>query len=137
MIVAFSVVAVYWLTSSVWSFISVQKAMMKPVPVAVSGKVVSGIDDQPLEDVMVRFYPRGPRGMEAAAVTDKEGNFTVGTFTKTDGAVAGPYVVTLEPINRRLAGFIPPEFVEPSKSPLKVEVSKTGPNQLDPFKVKM
>lgn len=136
-LIAASLFVAYWVTSWGWGFISIQRSTMKPEPIAVSGKVLSDVDGQPLEDVMVRFYPQQAPGMEASAVTDKQGNFNLGTFAKTDGAVAGSYVVTLEPINRRSAAFIPPEFVAPEKSPLKAEVTRTGPNQLDPFKIKL
>ena len=86
---------------------------------------------------MVRFHAQQAPGLEASAVTDKHGKFVLGTFTKQDGAVPGRYVVTVEPVGRRVAAFIPPEFIQPDKSPLKAEVGRSGPNQLAPFKLKL
>ena len=77
----------YWTTSVAWGFIHSWNVTTKPVPVEVSKARINGVDGQALPDVTVRFYPQKGSGLEANAVTDHEGKFGVGTFTKSDGAV--------------------------------------------------
>lgn len=126
----------YWIGSFGWGYFRDSRAMTKPVPIEVSGSVL-GSDGQPLPDAMIRFYPQKPQCLESTAVTDSAGKFAAGTFTKNDGVVPGPYIVTVEPRDRKAAAFIPPEYNSPDKSPLRVEIDRNGPNQLKPFKLKL
>ena len=134
--VAAGLFLLYWIGTFSWGMIRDRNATIKPVPVEVSGSVI-GSDGQPLPDVMVRFYPQKAPGLEATAVSESGGKFVAGTFSKTDGVVPGPYIVTVEPRDRKTVAFIPPEYLLPEKSPLKVDIDRSGPNTLKPFKLKL
>jgi len=61
---------------------------------------------KPLDFHRVSFIPDGKR--PAAAVTDAEGRFTLGTNAEGDGAVVGKHVITVEYVG-------PPSNDEPGK----------------------
>lgn len=64
---------------------------VKPPTFSVSGKVT--YKNQPVADATVVLTAQTPGGQGAVGNTDSEGNYEVGTFGKSDGAVAGKYLV--------------------------------------------
>jgi len=64
----------------------------RPKTVPVSGTVT--LDGQPVDGASVTFYPASG-GRPAMGTTDAQGNFTLTTFEKGDGAIPGTYNVTV------------------------------------------
>jgi hypothetical protein len=81
---------------------------------------------------VVLFHPKDPPGNEAMGYIEADGTFKMTTFGKEDGAIAGRYVVTIEPLANRAPGGqvkptaaearIPRRYWEEETSDLNVEV---------------
>ena len=117
----------------------------KKVPVfAVRGQV--RFNGQPVPQAFVVFHPQGLDSAELVrptSRTDKDGYFTLSTYTADDGAPAGDYVVTVEwrPLVKGLSGDpepgpnrLPDRYHSPATSPLHVQIVE-GPNDLQPLDV--
>lgn len=113
-----------------------------PVVYPVSGRVT--VDGEPVEGAAVGMIP-AVGGRHGAAVTDANGDFVVGTFTPSDGALAGEHkiVVTkvkmIKPGNER-AGIapeyeyvVPGRYDDPETSGLNVTVTK----EMEPLKLEL
>jgi hypothetical protein len=110
----------------------------KPVYPA-KGKVV-GADGKPLAGAIVTLHPTEAltdHRHKPAGMADEEGNFTLGTYTETDGAPAGDYVVTVEWRRVRKSPMepVPPDrlggkFSNPKSSQLKQTIVK-GENRIE------
>jgi hypothetical protein len=77
--------------------------------VAVSGKVVDAAGE-PVRFASIVFEPKDRgRGVEATGMLDKNGKFTLRTYSNSepDGAVKGSYLVRLEPLEAGVLGKIP------------------------------
>jgi len=136
-LVAASVFALYWMTTTAWGFIAGRARMSKPNTVAVSGKVVDDKGDKPLGDVRVIFVPDGTLGARlASGTTKKDGSFSLSTFGNEDGAVPGKYAVTITPVSQANAAAIPSRYMEKETTPLKIEIKDDGPNEVPMLKVK-
>jgi hypothetical protein len=100
---------------------------------------------KPLAGASLIFHPldAAPDDVrhKPATTTDKEGQFTLTTYTENDGAPAGEYAVTIEwrPIPRspmepekpdRLNG----KYRDPKTTPFRATV-KSGTNELEPFRL--
>ena len=75
----------------------------RPDRTPVSGTVTIG--GVPVTGAMVVFSPAtedGGRG--ATGITDDSGNFVLGTFERTDGAVPGDYIVLVSKLEQEKAG---------------------------------
>ena len=94
---------------------------------------------KPLDFYRVNFLPVGKR--PAAAVTDANGTFVLGTNAVGDGAVAGRHVVTVEyvgpPVNEEPGKEtftlppepkvkVPPKFSSVEASGLVIEIPESG-----------
>ena len=62
----------------------------------VEGQVL--LEGRPMPGALVIFHPQGggPKAPRPTAHADKDGKFRLTTYTKQDGAPAGPYSVTVE-----------------------------------------
>jgi hypothetical protein len=100
---------------------------------------------EPLEDYMITFYPKDGK-RPAAAKTDNEGRFTLGTNGANDGAVPGEHLVTIvyvgperqeEPGKEEFKPLppakvsIPAKFGDPKTTDLAVQVPAEGSSNLD------
>jgi hypothetical protein len=97
-------------------------AIIKSV-VPLSGKVTYG-DGQPVSKVTIIFNAKSPPGNDANAVTEADGSFKLGTFSKEDGLIPGKYVVTFEQGTTQM----PKRYKNVSTSPLVVEVTSETKN---------
>ena len=101
----------------------------------VKGQVM--MDGKPLDGVMVYFMPdpeKGTEGGMSTCVTDSDGRFVMkyGWEGSEEGAAIGWHRVTLEDFvseNYRGSGKppaprVPRNYMDPSKTPLKVEVKE-------------
>ncbi|MEO1527086.1 MAG: hypothetical protein AAFX06_16730 [Planctomycetota bacterium] len=99
----------------------------------VTGTLTKG--GQPLDGVMVYFMPdptKGTAGGVSSCVTDEEGKFVLnyGFEDGDSGAAIGWHCVTLEDFvsenfrgpGRPPASRVPKKYMDPFKTPLKVEV---------------
>jgi 3',5'-cyclic AMP phosphodiesterase CpdA len=112
------------------------------VPVyPVRGKVT--LDGQPLATAVVTFtqtnLAAGARPITADGVTAADGSFTLSTYTKFDGAPAGPFKVTVAPNTRRPGGLVidekdlpkvPAQYRSAATTSLTATVEKSGPYEL-------
>jgi hypothetical protein len=91
----------------------------------------------PLAEADVAFTPTG--GRPATGRTDAAGRFTLTTFRTNDGAMTGEHIVTVckhvkKDPNATGAYFdylqvTPEKFGRPSESPLRADVTASGPNE--------
>ena len=98
----------------------------------------------PLTAGIVVFHPKSKPGVEATGIVAADGTFKMATFGKSDGAIPGEYLVSVEPLALRAPGGkvkmtqaearIPRMYLTPETSFLKVEV-KAGENELEPFRL--
>lgn len=106
----------------------------RPSTYAVTGTVT--YQGKPVEDAGVQFMPKRMR--PAGARTDKEGHFRLTTFLNADGAAAGEHLVCItklipapstkdEPYKQAI-NVLPARYGNPLKSPLKANVTTSGPN---------
>lgn len=115
----------------------------KSETVPVTGTVM--FKGQPAANAEVMFNAK--QGRLATGVTDESGKFTLSTAKPNDGAMPGEYIVTLAeyyppekppPMPRDggpLPTRFPPNYGNPSKSPLTVTVERNGKNDFQ-FDVK-
>ena len=89
------------------------------------------------DEADVAFTPKG--GRPASGRTDAAGRFTLTTFRTNDGAMIGQHIVTVckhvkKAPNATGAYFdylqvTPEKFGRPSESPLRADVTASGPNE--------
>lgn len=99
---------------------------------------------KPLDFYRVSFIPEGKRS--AAAITDAEGRFTLGTNAEGDGAVVGHHIVTVEyvgpPSNEEpgketfapppaAATTVPAKFTSTETSGVSIEIPEPGNTNLE------
>lgn len=106
--------------------------------VAVTGTVT--LNGQPADSVEVMFNPQGS-GRMATSHTDASGRFSLSTAAPGDGALPGDYAVTLTeyyppgkpPAMPKGGGLLPsrfpPQYQNPTQSPLKAKVERGGKNE--------
>ncbi len=100
---------------------------------------------EPLENYMVTFYPKDGK-RPAAAKTDEEGRFTLGTNGPNDGAVPGSHSVTVVYVGPEIQQepgkeepytppppkvTIPAKYGDPKTTDLTLEVPAKGSDSLD------
>jgi hypothetical protein len=64
-------------------------------PETASVEGVVRLDGKPLTSGMVTFFPKA--GRSASGLIQADGTFVIGTYKNSDGALAGPYKVTVTP----------------------------------------
>jgi hypothetical protein len=105
------------------------------------GKVL--VDGKPAAGVVVRLVPADALGdhdaLQPFATTGENGDFSLGTYDKGDGAPAGRYKVTLFQPDRPPGPAHPNDllggqYADPQLSKIEVVISE-GPNTLKPFEV--
>jgi len=106
-----------------------------PLTMPVKGTVT--FQGSPLAEADVAFTPKG--GRPASGRTDAAGRFTLTTFRTNDGAMIGEHTVTVckhvkKDPNATGAYFdysqvTPEKFGRPSESPLRADVTASGPNE--------
>ena len=97
---------------------------IKASVVPVSGVVKVG--DSPLGGVVITFTPRSKAGGEAMAVTEADGSYKLGTFSKDDGAIPGGYIVSFAPAPGKTDTRIPKPYRSEQTSTLRVEIPANG-----------
>lgn len=121
----------------------------RPKRIAVSGTVTLG--GMPVEGATVSLHPAGD-GKGALGITDSAGKFTLGTFDKNDGAVAGDYKVTITKLESASSGtqpapgepgynpnpksqppknLLPVKYADPTKSGLTATIADQARTDLD------
>lgn len=107
----------------------------------VTGKVLTA-EGGPIDHALVVLHSQSsntaapkPRG-----TTTADGSFELSTFNTGDGAPEGRYQVSIErwlrkDPNESPVNHLPPNLASPATSGIEVEV-KSGPNALDPFKLR-
>lgn len=102
----------------------------------VSGRVT--LDGTPLADATVSFIP--DQGRPASGTTDAEGRFQLTTLTPGDGVLSGDHKVTVMKYAdhdleknpyAKLVSLVPIQYVELKTTPLKVNVPKSGDQNLE------
>ena len=106
-----------------------------PLTMPVKGTVT--FQGSPLAEADVAFTPTG--GRPASGRTDTVGRFMLTTFRTNDGAMIGQHIVTVckhvkKDPNATGAYFdyvqvTPEEFGRPNESPLRADVTASGPNE--------
>lgn len=103
------------------------------------------LDDAPLPNALVTFYPEDTKGFSATATTDEEGKFSLTTKNPGDGAIVGKHKVTVrerppeqseeitsgdayEPTDPKAASKIPLHFSRVEESGISKEVTASGDN---------
>jgi hypothetical protein len=71
-------------------------------PEPVSGRVF--FQDKPVEGARVTFLSTSEGGRSASGTTDSQGNFSLTTFKRNDGAIPGDYVVTISKFEGQSGG---------------------------------
>jgi predicted phosphodiesterase len=117
----------------------VERKMLATVPIA--GKLT--MNGKPLENYQILFTmlkpPAGIRNLYADGISEKDGTFTLSTYTKFDGAPVGEYAVTVVPNLRRPGGLVvaekdvpklPAKYAKAETTPLKVTIKESG-NQIN------
>lgn len=102
-----------------------------PPTVPVTGKVT--YQGQPISNGLVTFIPSNG-SKPASGQTDKNGEFTLSTFGREDGAVFGKHKVTIKAYKEgqdvslvpadKLSYAVPKKYVEEATTSLEVEVKK-------------
>ncbi len=106
-------------------------------PLTMPVKGIVTFQGSPLAEADVAFTPEG--GRPATGKTDAAGQFRLTTFRTNDGAMIGQHIVTVckhvkrDP-NATGAYFdyvqvTPEKFGRPNESPLRAEVTASGPNE--------
>ena len=106
-----------------------------PLTMPVKGTVT--FQGSPLAEADVAFTPAG--GRPATGRTDAAGGFTLTTFKANDGAMVGQHIVTVckhvkkDPnatgVYFDYVQVTPVNFGRPSDSPLRADVTASGPNE--------
>ena len=116
-----------------------------PVRYPVEGQVL--YQGRPVAEARVVFHPQAEPDAQLPkpqAETDAEGRFKLTTLKPGDGAVPGPYMITVELRALRQIGeetvrdgrnLLPSRYGDPVKSGLSYEVQE-GENQLPPLELK-
>jgi predicted phosphodiesterase len=109
------------------------KPLMKQKTQPVRGVVY--LDGSPVVGAQVVFHPTGKPAKRpgADALTEGDGSFVLSTYTANDGAVAGPYAVTVT-LRRPLftadgkpgPNLLPAKYAKVETSGLKAEVAEGG-----------
>ncbi len=110
----------------------------------VHGQVL--LNGKPLADAIVSFHVQNGNDKEAfpAAHTDREGHFSLTTYSTGDGAPEGSYAISLVCFRSRGArnsvgghaeNVVPQRYASPSSSGLTATVVP-GDNELQPLKLK-
>ncbi len=66
----------------------------RPATIPVEG-VLQWKDGSPIGGASIRFMPVEEKGRDAVGYTDKDGTFTLSTFSADDGAIPGDYIVVV------------------------------------------
>lgn len=104
-----------------------------PPTAPAGGQVI--YNGKPIDHGAVTLHPVG-EGNPAVGALDENGKFTLSTYTRGDGAVLGSHKVTVDippPLDGIAAGevlSVPKDYTEPETSPLSVEITADGANQL-------
>lgn len=120
----------------------------EPGVVKASGKV--SYKGQPVPSGTVYFTPETPGKRGAQGTIDSGGNFTLGTYTTSDGAYTGKHKVTVvaqgpdKPIPPKMKGkmmpedmqgsgdpLVPKKYFAPATSDLSAEVTDGGKNYFE------
>ena len=106
-------------------------------PLTMPVKGIVTFQGSPLAEADVAFTPKG--GRPATGRTDAAGRFTLTTYKTNDGAMNGQHTVTVckhvkKDPNATGAYFdyaqvTPEKFGRPNESPLRAEVTASGPNE--------
>jgi len=106
-------------------------------PLTMPVKGIVTFQGSPLAEADVAFTPKG--GRPASGRTDAAGRFTLTTFKTNDGAMIGQHIVTVckhvkKDPNATGAYFdylqvTPENFGRPNESPLRADVTASGPNE--------
>jgi hypothetical protein len=113
-----------------------------PQAYPVQGRVLLA-NGTPVRSGRVVFHPRdNPAGIEAFGEIQKDGSFALTTYQLNDGAVPGPYVVTVDPFSHEVnetrampATPIPRRYWDAATSDLAVEIDARE-NVLQPFQLR-
>jgi hypothetical protein len=112
-----------------------------PMTYPVSGKVLLS-NGQPAYPASITFCAKDKPGNDAMALTEPDGSFVLGTFSKDDGALPGRYAVTIEPVapgtvsGKKLPRIsIPKQYQSEDTTPITVAV-KEDDNVLSPFQLR-
>lgn len=105
-----------------------------------TGKLL--VNGQPASGALLVLHPQDqkfPTGIVATATVSPDGTFSVGTYSRNDGAPAGEYVATVL-WNRMVDGqagrnVLPASYTSVGTSPVKFTVRKTRQNPLDPIEI--
>jgi len=104
-----------------------------PPTAPASGQVM--YNGKPIDHGAVTLHPVG-EGNPAVGALDENGKFTLSTYSRGDGAVLGPHKVTIDippPLDGIAAGEVlrvPRAYTDPATSPLSVEITADGRNDL-------
>jgi hypothetical protein len=114
----------------------------------VRGKLL--VDGQPAVRAQVTFHSvtdKRPEAVHPVGHVDEQGQFTLSSYHKGDGAPEGEYQVTVvwylaTPNPNRARGgeeylsvnYLPEDYARLESSPLKARISK-GANELPPFEL--
>lgn len=106
-----------------------------PETAIVRGTVL--FNGEPLPEGVVKFYPELSGRNPAIGMIEEDGSFQVSTYQRHDGATVGKHKVTVI-VNPRLDGSspdppyqIPRPYQSPKTTPLEVEITNEGANQID------
>ena len=88
---------------------------------------------------LVTLHPKDATKGESRGTIGKDGRFTLGTYTVSDGAMPGQYTVTVEPIVYDKQGNlrpdkslgIPPKYTSADSSDLTVEIKDEASQELN------
>lgn len=107
-----------------------------PATTPVTGKVT--YQGQPVSNGLVTFHPTNG-AKPASGQTDKNGEFSLSTFEREDGAVFGKHKVTIKAYKEgqdvsivpadKLTYAVPKKYVEEKTTSLEVEIKK-GSNEI-------
>lgn len=114
---------------------------MRPKRHPVRGQVMMG--DKPIAEASVVFHPLTETSstQRPVATTDQNGNFTLTTFDREDGAPVGDYAITLELRAPRQVGeetvrdgrnLLPTKYARPETTSLRYRVVE-GENLVPPL----
>jgi hypothetical protein len=104
---------------------------------SVRGKITL-TNGSPLRGGLVTLHPKDVTRGESRGTIDRDGNFTLGTYKVSDGAMPGQYTVTVEPIvydqrgnmRRDKSLNIPLKYTRAESSDLMVEIQDEESQEL-------
>ena len=111
-----------------WTIGCSTSARNRPENHTVSG-FVRYADGSPVTGARITFNPRGGAGLSAEGTCESDGSFTIQTLDGMDGAPAGKYAITLEPLPesplaREVMDRVPVRIMDDETSDLIVEVAQ-------------